>query len=73
MTHAELRFSYKIPARCIREGVFATPDTAGVTFYFVEGERDSIESGCPIALIHIKAAWLSRYAINYLSSRRTTA
>ena len=39
MTHAELRFSYLCPARCIKAGLFGF---AGPAFRYVEAERDSI-------------------------------
>ncbi|KKL87019.1 hypothetical protein LCGC14_1938970 [marine sediment metagenome] len=39
MTHAELRFSYRCPAACIKNGLFCY---AGPAFRYVEAERDSI-------------------------------
>ncbi len=41
MTHAELKFSYRCPAKCIKRRCFES--NSGHIFHYVEAERNSIK------------------------------
>ncbi|KKN74043.1 hypothetical protein LCGC14_0393830 [marine sediment metagenome] len=74
MTHAELRFCYRVPACCIKAGCFATPRVAGGIFYFVEDKRDAIQGGAPLGSIYdASARELARWALLWLGWKYHTA
>lgn len=72
MTHAELRFCYRIPSRCVYRSMFGS-SYAGGSFDYVESKRDCIaQANPPPVSFHATAATKLQYAIDWLSLKLLT-
>lgn len=73
MVHAELRFSYRNPAGCVRAGVF-DETASGEAFRYVE-ERDVIKESKVFWLAFTRFVVFTKTdgAIRYLQDRPLTA